>query len=140
MVVSRTCKALNEQGEPCRAAPLHDSDYCVFHDPEHAAAMKEAQRLGGLRRRKEATLALAYDFEGLTGIPEIRRLLEVAAIDALNLENNLGRIRALGYLAQIAASLLEKGELAERMKAIEAALGPRIVKPEGPKRRRWGFP
>ncbi len=126
MVVSRTCKARNDKGEPCQAAPIRESDYCFFHDPEHADAMKEARRLGGMRRRKEATLAVAYDFEGLEEIPEIRRLVQVAAMDALSLENSLGRVRALGYLAPVAASLLEKGELAERVQAIEAALGPRL--------------
>ena len=46
MVVSRTCKASNEKGEACRAAPLRESDYCVFHDPEHADAVREAQKAG----------------------------------------------------------------------------------------------
>jgi hypothetical protein len=60
-------------------------------------------------------------------VPEIRRLVEVAAYDALGLDNNLGRVRALGYLAQVASTLLEKGETEERLQAVEAALGPRIV-------------
>jgi hypothetical protein len=63
----------------------------------------------------------------LTSIREIRRLVEVAAYDALSLENNLGRVRALGYLAQVATGLLEKGEMEERLTAIESALGPRVV-------------
>ena len=134
MVVSRTCKGSNDRGTPCRAAPLRDSDYCVFHDPEHAEAMKEARRLGGLRRRREGTVAIAYDFEGLESIEQIRRLVEVAAYDALGLENSLSRSRTLGYLAQVSTTLLEKGEHEERLAAIEAALGPRVVKHE-PRRR-----
>ena len=82
---------------------------------------------GGLRRKKETTVSLAYDFEGLGSIPQVRRLVEVAAIDALRLENSLGRVRALGYLAQVAVMLLEKGEHEERLEAIEAALGPRLI-------------
>src|SRR3954469_9720166 len=101
MVVSRTCKARNDKGQPCQAAPLRDSDYCVFHDPEHAETVAAARQAGGQRRKREATVATAYDFEGLTSINEIRRLVEVAAYDALSLDNNLGRIRALGYLAQV---------------------------------------
>ena len=127
MVITRTCKARNDRGDPCRAAPLRGGDYCVFHDPEHAEVVQEARRAGGLRRKKEATIATAYDFEGLTSVPEIRRLVEVAAFDALSLDNNLGRVRALGYLAQVATTLLEKGEMEERMAAVEAALGPRLV-------------
>ena len=124
MVVSRTCKERNDKGTPCRAAPLRDSDYCVFHDPEHTAAMQEARRLGGLRRRREGTVAIAYDFEGLQSIQQIRRLVEVAALDALGLENSLSRSRTLGYLAQVSTSLLEKGELEERLEAVEAAVRP----------------
>jgi hypothetical protein len=127
MFGSRTCKARNDKGDACRAAPLRDGDYCVFHDPEHAEVIQEARRAGGQRRKKEAAVATAYDFEGLTSIVDIRRLIEVAAVDALGLDNNLGRVRALGYLAQVATTLLEKGEMEERMAAVEAALGPRVV-------------
>jgi hypothetical protein len=135
MVVPRTCQALNDKGERCRASPLRESEFCVFHDPEHADAVQEARRLGGLRRRKEATVAVAYDFEGLESIRQIRRMVEVAALDALGLENSLARVRALGYLAQVATMLLEKGEHEERLEAIESVLGPRLMKPDQRRRR-----
>ena len=106
---------------------MRESDFCVFHDPDHAEVVQEARRAGGQRRKREAAVATAYDFQGLTSVPEIRRLVEVAAYDALGLENGLGRIRALAYLAQVASTLLEKGEMEERLAAVEAALGPRMV-------------
>ncbi len=59
MVVSRTCKALKDNGEPCRAAPLHEGAYCVFHDPEHAEVVQEARRAGGQRRKREVAVAAA---------------------------------------------------------------------------------
>jgi hypothetical protein len=110
---------------------MRESDYCVFHDPDHAEVVQQARSAGGQRRKREATLATAYDFQGLTSIEEIRRLIEVAAFDALGLDNNINRVRALGYLAQIATTLLEKGEMEERMASVEAALGPRLVKKAG---------
>jgi hypothetical protein len=138
MVVSRTCQAQNERGERCRAAPLRESDFCVFHDPDYADSLQEARRVGGLRRRKEATVAVAYDFEGLESIPQIRRLIEVATLDALGLENSLARVRALGYLAQVAVALLEKGEHEERLAAVEAVLGPKLPqRRQQDKRGRW---
>jgi hypothetical protein len=128
MVVSlRTCKGRNDKGDACRAAPLRESDYCVFHDPEHAEAMQEARRLGGLRRRREGTVGAAYDFEGLSTIGDIRRLVEVAAFDTLGQENSIARSRALAYLAQVAAMLLEKGELTDRLEAVEGAIGSRFL-------------
>ncbi len=124
MVGRRTCEANNDRGEPCKAAPLREGAFCVFHDPEHAEVVQEARRAGGQRRKREATLATAYDFEGLTSIQEIRRLIEVAAYDALGLDNTINRVRALGYLAQVAVTLLEKGEIEERLTEVEAALRP----------------
>ncbi len=84
-MASRTCKARNDKGQPCGARPMRDNDYCVFHDPEHAEVVQEARRAGGQRRKREAAVATAFDFQGLTSIEEIRRLVEVAAFDALGL-------------------------------------------------------
>jgi hypothetical protein len=115
---------------------LRESKFCVFHDPDHAEVVAQGRSVGGQRRKREAALATAYEFQGLTSIHEIRRLVEVAAYDALGLNNDLGRVRALGYLAQVATSLLEKGEMEERLAAVEAALGPRVLPCHGTKRQR----
>ena len=50
--------------------------------------MAEAGRLGGLRRRREKTVTAAYDLEGLATLDQIRRLLEIAVMDTLGLENS----------------------------------------------------
>ena len=89
--------------------------------------MAESRRLGGLRRKREVTVAAAYDYEGLGSVPEIRRLLDVAAFDALGLENSIARCRALVSIGLAAAKLLEVGEHEERLAAIEDALGPRVI-------------
>ncbi len=122
MVVVRTCCFRKDDGTPCRAAPLRDGDYCLWHSPEHAEEVAEARRLGGLRRRKERTVASAYDFQGLGTVTEIRRLVEVAAVDTLSLENSLARSRTLAYLAQVSVNLLDKGELESRLEALEDTL------------------
>ena len=126
MVTPHACKASKEDGQPCRAARHHDSDFCIWHDPELADEMMEARRLGGLRRRRERTVSAAYDFIGLGNVTEIRRLIEVAAMDVLGLENSIARSRTLAYLASVAAMLLEKGEMEDRLGDLEAALGPRL--------------
>ena len=61
---------------------------------QNLIAAQEARRVGGLRRRREGTVQAAYDFEGLATIPQIRRLLEVAVVDTLSLENSIARSRA----------------------------------------------
>lgn len=77
----------------------------------------------GRRRRREKTVSGAYDFEGLGSIEAIRRILEIATIDALGLENSIARARVLIAAALAATKLLETGELADRLAALEATAG-----------------
>lgn len=108
-------------------APLRDSRFCFWHDPDNAEQAREARRLGGLRRRREHVVSGTYEFEGLDSIPKIRRLMEVAVVDVLGLENSLSRARTLGSLAIQAARMLEIGELEERISSLEATLKNRKV-------------
>ena len=126
MVASRMCCQVLESGEQCRAGPIAGLEYCFFHSPEHQEEAVEARRLGGVRRRRERVVSGAFDFEGLNSIPKIRRLVEVASLDTLGLENSVARSRTLAYLAQTAVRLLEAGEFEERLKAIEAIVKPSL--------------
>ncbi|MFC1981999.1 hypothetical protein ACFLUN_00790 [Chloroflexota bacterium] len=90
-----------------------------MHSPEHAQEVQEARRLGGLRRKREATLTGAYDFEGLDTVSGIRRLIHVAALDTMGMENSISRNRTLAYLAQVALRTLEVGDLEQRIIALE---------------------
>ena len=110
-------------GRPCRARPLRDVPFCFWHAPGNEEEVAEARRLGGLRRRREKTVSGAYDFTGLGSIEEIRRLLEIAAIDTLGLENGIARSRVLVQVGLAAAKLLETGELEQRIALLEVAVG-----------------
>jgi hypothetical protein len=134
MVAERACNAVREDGHTCGAPPLRDGEFCLWHYPAHTQEVADARRLGGLRRRREATVSGAFDFEGLRSVAHIRRLVEVAVLDTLGLENSIARARTLAYLAQTAARLLEVGELEERLARVEAAMGPRLVKERGRRR------
>jgi hypothetical protein len=102
-----------------------------MHAPEKEEEAAEARRLGGLRRRREKTLAGAYDLAGLGSIEAIRRIVEIALFDVLGLENSIARARVLISGALAAAKLLETGELADRIAVLEAALvSDRAVPPE----------
>ena len=106
---------------------MHGASFCFWHNPETQQEASEARRLGGLRRRREATVAGAYEFDGLASVVDIRRLLEVAVADTLSLENSIARSRTLAYLAQVALRTLETGELEQRLASIEAAIGSNRV-------------
>ncbi len=125
-VRERVCKAVKDDGSQCEAAPLTDGEHCFWHSPEHAEEVAEAGRLGGLRRRREKTVAAAYDIEGLESVDAIRRLIEIAVLDTLGLENSIARSRTLAYLSQVALRTLEVGEFQDRLQALEAAMGPRL--------------
>ena len=109
---------------------MADADLCFWHDPEHQQEAAEARRLGGLRRRREGAVSGAYGLEGLRSVGDVQRVLEIAVIDTISLDNSPGRNRTLGSLAGMALKALEVGEMEECLAAVEAALGPRIVRPE----------
>src|SRR5664280_1478291 len=122
-MVVRRCAGETPEGRPCPTSPLRDGPYCFWHSPDHTTEAAEARRLGGLRRRREKTLSGAFDFAGLGSVESIRRILEIATIDALGLENSIARARVLIAAAMAATRLLEAGEFEARLEALEAAVG-----------------
>ena len=104
-----------------------EEDFCFWHHPDYSEEAEQARRLGGQRRRREKITEGAYDLEEIDSIPALRRVLKVAVIDALGLENSVARSRVLISAVQVGAKLVEVGEMEERMAAVEAALGPRVV-------------
>ena len=124
------CAFTKENGQPCRATKLRESDYCLMHSPEHAEEVAEARHLGGLRRRREVAVSGAYEFAGLRTVADIRRILEIGVLDTLGLENSIARARTLAYLAMTAIKLLEVGELEQRLAALEAAIHGQRSLPE----------
>ena len=122
MFARRTCAYRYDDGRSCKAAPLRDSDFCLWHDPEHAEQVAESRRLGGSRRRREVTLSGVYDLESVITVRDIQRLVEIAVMDTLALENSVQRNRTLAYLAQTALRTIEVGEQEERIRTLEAAL------------------
>ena len=125
MVARRSCAFVMPDGHACRAGPQRDRPFCFAHDPERAADAAEARRMGGLRRRKEGTIAVAYDLPGLDTVVGIRRLLDIVVTDGVGLDNGIPRLRVLISTAVAAMNLLKVGELEERLAALEAVIGHR---------------
>ena len=125
MLIKRACAYAKTDGQPCQMAPLRDRPYCFSHDPERAEDAAEARRLGGLRRRKEGTIAVAYDLPGLDTVAGIRRLLDIVVTDGVGLENGIARLRVLISTATAATALLKVGEFEDRLTSLEAAVKQR---------------
>ncbi len=128
MVTARACSGLTKTRERCGAPPMHDQEHCFWHSPDHAEEAAAARKLGGQRRRRESTLAGAYEVGPLDTVGGIRRVLEIVTFDGLGMEISVARGRLLISTMQVAARLLETGELEERVEAIEAVLGPKLDK------------
>ena len=127
--MTRLCAYRFPNGEPCHSPPLRDGDYCLMHSPEHAKEVQDARRIGGLHRKREATLSAAFDFEGLETVYGIRRLLQIAATDALGMENSPARSRMLVYVALAALRTLEVGVFEERLAVLEQAVHGQFRQP-----------
>src|SRR5450759_2172043 len=127
MLIRRRCAYAKADGQPCQMAPLRDRPYCFAHDPERAEEAADARRLGGLRRRKEGTIAVAYDLPGLDTVVGIRRLLDIVVTDGVGLDNGIPRLRVLISTAVAAMNLLKVGELEERLAALEGVIGHRTA-------------
>ena len=122
-MVVNTCLGQLPDGRRCRSWPIRGEPYCLWHSPDREEEAAEARRLGGLRRRREKAVSGAFDFAGLDTLQSIRRLVEIAAVDTLGLENSIVRSRTLISAAVAAAKLLEVGELEVRIATLEAAVG-----------------
>jgi hypothetical protein len=123
MVMATRCAGRQRDGRACGAWPIRGEAYCLWHSPTHQDEADEARRLGGLRRRREKTLAGAYDITGLRSIEDLRRILEIVVLDTLGLENSVARSRTLISAVLAGTRLHEIGDVEARLAALEAALG-----------------
>ena len=120
---NRGCTATTADGQPCGSPALRGEPFCNMHHPDHAAEVAEARRLGGLRRRKEATLASVYNLGDAGTVEGAARLLHIAALETLALENSVARNRTLVAAATASVRVIEAAELEARIAALESAAG-----------------
>jgi len=128
-VVGQNCQFVKTNGQRCGAPPLRDGTFCFWHSPEKAEDVAEAQRLGGMRRKREKTVAVAYEVDGLRDVDQLRRILEIALVDTLSLDNGVPRNRTLIALVMTGLKAMETGELEDRVAALEAAVRGRDAAP-----------
>jgi hypothetical protein len=100
---------------------MRDEEFCFFHSPDTAEEAADARRLGGIHRRKKKSVAAIYGFNGLRTIVDLQGLLETVVIETMAIENSIARNRTLAGMIATGAKLVEVGELAERVAALEAA-------------------
>jgi hypothetical protein len=100
---------------------MRDGTHCFLHDPASAKAAAQARRAGGLHRRREATAATIYDLDDVATLRGMWRLLEIAVLEYLALDNSLARNRGLVSAVVAGTRLLASADLEARVTALEAA-------------------
>jgi hypothetical protein len=121
----RQCVQVTDGEGPCRAAPLRDGELCFFHDPSTAPEAEEARRLGRQRRKREATVAVAYDLQPIASADDALRLVDFAKIELAQLPNSVPRNRALIQAARVAVDALAAAGIEGRLGELERRLIPR---------------
>lgn len=110
------CAGQRKDGTTCRAAALPGSRFCFAHDPARAAQRAAARAKGGRNRAQIVRLR---------GLVPPRLIAVFDALEAALTEVHDGALdpRAAGAMASLAkamVSVLQAGELEERVRQLEA--------------------
>ena len=99
---------------------MTEGDLCYWHEPSVAQERAAAQRLGGANRRRQVSLGTAYDFSGIHTIEDLNALTSTIIVDLLAMPSSIDRNRLLISILAPSARIVEKGDLAAPIAALEA--------------------
>lgn len=112
------CQSLTRAGEPCQSFALPDSRFCFSHDPERAEQRLAAREKGG-RNRSNLQRAKASAPARLLPVYDA---LEAALEDVLAGSLPPARATAAATIGRALVSLLQAGELEEKVRRLEAII------------------
>jgi hypothetical protein len=124
------CRALNRNGDRCKATPLRGAHFCFFHAPGSRQQRKAARRAGGVGRSKPAAvLGDEMADAPLKSIGDVVTLLGTTINHVLTgrLDPRIGN--SVGYLAGVILRGLEQNDIEKRLACLEAAVRERSVDP-----------
>src|SRR5262245_8938066 len=114
------CRHVRASGQRCRARARADRDLCPFHDPETAAAQREARRAGGRERtRRAAVLPPDTPDVPLASVADAVSLLAKTVNWTLRGKLDTKAANSVAYLLTVFFRGLEAGELTERVRRLE---------------------
>ena len=129
LVGPRGCTHIMPDERPCGATRRRAVPFCWVHDPDVSAEAAEARRLGGLRRRRERTLAVTYDLTGVSTPAELTRIVEIATHETLAERSSLARARTLLLAARTGLQVRIETVIEARLRTLEAAEAQRRAAP-----------
>lgn len=123
---SKGCQMTNEEGQPCSAPPMRNSNFCFFHDPDKAQQRESARRAGGIERsRPIAVLSADTPDVSLKNHAQVLELLPDLVNRTLKGEVDPKVIHAVTALLNILMKALELSEVEKRLNALETLLRQR---------------
>jgi hypothetical protein len=111
MLSISTCQATRTDGEPC-AAPVGETGFCFWHDPQRRDEMLEASRKGGSRKAVPLPVGRPIEAE------EARGLLAATLAGLLQGALDPTTARAAAYILQVERKIAEGEEMERRISAI----------------------
>ena len=111
----KRCESSRADGSPCRAPVLPGRPHCYSHDPQVAEERLEARRRGGRHSAKVHRLRPLLPPRLAPIFATIESALEETRDGAIT----PAQAQALASLARAAVSVLQAGELEERVRSLE---------------------
>ncbi len=115
----RACRGMRADGEECRSVVVARSGWCFTHDPNKADERNEARRRGGAGSSNVARLRRHL---GPSQLGSIFTRLEEALEELHTGRLSPNRASAMASVARAMVTVLQAGELEERIQAIEERL------------------
>lgn len=117
MTSSRACKAVNQDGSPCKMYPLKDSDYCFNHDPNLELERTQARVLGGSHTKFVGGLPVIIQTS-----EDVMAIISQVVGNLLAMDCTVAQSKALLLAAQTALSCLQIRQFEDRLAKIENLL------------------
>lgn len=118
------CHAMTQAGNPCQSFAITERGFCISHDPEMQDRKMEGSRRGGEAKANARRVAKQWaamgDQVSAADLPTVLNACMVAVWDG---SLTPAQAQAIAALAKSSVSIMTEIEMADRMKAVEEALG-----------------
>jgi hypothetical protein len=114
------CRHVKNDGSRCGANAQAESELCFFHDPGMADQRAAARRAGGTERSRKVLFAPNTTVKELRTIADVVDLVGETINQVRRGQLDMKIANTVGYLSGILLTALDKGQLEQRLAALEA--------------------
>lgn len=118
-MVNKICSASKGDGSNCKVLAVEGSDFCFFHDPSRSEERRAAQSLGGRGNHIKVLSEDTPDVK-ITSHEDVALLLCITINQVRKGEIDPRVANAVGYLANIALTAIERNDVEKRIQKLEA--------------------